>query len=198
MKSRLRNAGQLFILTHNFLFFRQVKNWFGYLENKKETVGYYMLQIKRDEGSRCSCLSPLDPLLRDFESEYHYLFSLAYSAAQAGQDNPSLQHYYILPNALRRLLEAFLEFKVPAKRSNIYAGLEMIDFDEAKKTRIRRFCDTHSHGKTIGEPDQDPVILGEASAVARDLMELIKETDGGHYERMIGLLGQTPAIEIEP
>lgn len=38
IRERTQNAGQLFILTHNFAFFRQVRNWFHHLkgQNKKD------------------------------------------------------------------------------------------------------------------------------------------------------------------
>jgi len=181
MKSRVKEAGQLFILTHNFLFFRQVKDWFGYLP--KQDVGYYMLNVVKDNAGRNSRLVQLDPFLRDYESEYHYLFSLVYRAANAESGSDELSQYYYLPNVIRRLLEAFLEFKVPGKGS-IHKRLEGIKFDPAKKDRIRRFCDTHSHSRVIDEPEQDPVILGEAPHVAEDVMDLIRTVDQEHFNGM--------------
>jgi len=181
MKSRVKEVGQLFILTHNFLFFRQVKDWFGYLP--KQDVGYYMLNVVKDDVGRNSRLVQLDPLLRDYESEYHYLFSLVYRAANAENESDKLSQYYYLPNVIRRLLEAFLEFKVPGKGS-IHKRLEGINFNPAKKDRIRRFCDTHSHSRVIDEPEQDPVILGEAPHVAEDVMDLIRAVDQEHFNGM--------------
>lgn len=47
MKERTNNAGQLFILTHNHTFFRQVKNWFNHLKgSEKKTGRFYMIQSK--------------------------------------------------------------------------------------------------------------------------------------------------------
>jgi len=187
MRSRLeeRIIRQLFILTHNYLFFRQIKNWFRYHENDAR---YYMLNVKKENNERNSKIVELDPLLRDFESEYQYLFSLVYKAANDDNYPSDLSQYYYLPNVIRRLLEAFLEFKVPMKGS-IYRKLENIDFDSAKKERIRRFCDAHSHCRVIDEAEQDQVILGEARYVAKDIMDLIKETDEGHYKGMKQLTG---------
>jgi len=181
MKSRVKEAGQLFILTHNFLFLRQVKDWFGYLP--KQDVGYYMFNVVKDNVGRNSRLVQLDPFLRDYESEYHYLFSLVYRAANAESGSDELSQYYYLPNVIRRLLEAFLEFKVPGKGS-IHKRLEGIKFDPAKKDRIRRFCDTHSHSRVIDEAEQDPVILGEAPYVAKDVLDLIQALDQDHFNGM--------------
>ena len=197
MKSRVRDAGQLFILTHNFLFFRQVKNWFEYLAKNKEKVCYHMLEVRTHGGNRCSTLVALDPLLKKFESEYHYLFSLVYSASQAGGHEHDLKQHYYLPNVARRLLEAFLQFKFPGNDS-FYAGLEKANLDPAKKTRIYRFCQTHSHNQVIDEPEHDPSILGEAIPVAKDIMELIEEVDHVHFEHMIPLVARAQRDESAP
>jgi len=198
MKSRVRDAGQLFILTHNFLFFRQVKNWFEHLPKKDgKQVCHYMLEVRGDEGVRCSSLVALDPLLKKFESEYHYLFSLVYSASQASGHERDLEQHYSLPNVARRLLEAFLQFKFPGNDS-FYASLEKANLDSAKKTRIYRFCQTHSHNQMIDEPEHDPSILGEATPVAKDIMELIKEMDHVHFEHMIQLVARAQRDESAP
>lgn len=90
MKERTKNAKQLFVLTHNFSFFRQVKNWFnfaGKLKNgiyKPETSTvshFYMLSMKVNDGGRNAFLRTLDPLLHEYESEYHYLFRLVKDGA---------------------------------------------------------------------------------------------------------------------
>ena len=190
MKSRVREAGQLFVLTHNFLFFRQVKNWFKHVERRnKGDCGYYMIVVQDDGSRRNSRLAKLDRLLEDYETEYHYLFALVYRASHLGDENRDLQQYYYLPNVIRRLLEAFIEFKVPGKGSPLRERLDELPFDSAKKERIRRFCDTHSHSRVIDEPEQDPVILGEARAVAQDVMELIREADEDHFRGMVRVLG---------
>ncbi|NPV81516.1 MAG: AAA family ATPase [Firmicutes bacterium] len=195
MKSRLKNTGQLFVLTHNFLFFRAVKRWFDWIAKKqpkdKDLVRYYMLEATTEDGVRKSRLFPLDPLLKDFESEYHYLFSLVYEAS-TGSGNNGLAQYHNLPNVARRLLEAFLEFRAPGGVS-LYDKLELIPeemVDPAKKARICRFCDAHSHLNVIDDIDQDPVILGEGPSIAKDVMELIKAVDTSHFDQMVKLINK--------
>lgn len=190
MKNRVKDAGQLFLLTHNFLFFRQVKDWFSFLS--RSDVGHYMLEVGKSGGNRNSRLVRLDPLLKDYESEYHYLFSLVYKAANT-ENGGDLAQYYYLPNVVRRLLEAFLEFKVPGKTC-LHKRLQDVGFEDARKERIRRFCETHSHSRVIDEPEQDPVILGEANSIAQDVMDLIRTVDKGHLigmERLVKQVGQS-------
>lgn len=201
IRERTKDAAQLFILTHNFTLFRQVRNWFHHLkgQNKPDVrqrpARFYMLDcVRGNEGDqRCSSLQPLDPLLELFESEYHYLFARIYRCAVAPEPQ-GLEGNYGFPNMARRLLEAFLAFRQPAKAGELWQKMKDADFDETKKVRILRFLHTHSHGGAIGEPEHDPSLLGEAGSVLKDLLEFIKAQDPGHYEAMVQLVSP-PAAE---
>ena len=84
IQERTKNAAQLFILTHNFIFFRNIRNWFHHLKGQRKddvklrSARFYMLDWQFNGGRRCSVLRPLDPLLERYESEYHYLFARVY------------------------------------------------------------------------------------------------------------------------
>lgn len=193
MKDRTKDAGQLFILTHSHSFFRQVKNWFNHLPNQnKKDVNvrpgrFYMLTSNVTGGNRSSSISKLDSLLHEYESEYHYLFSLVYEAANSEED-AGLQQNYHLPNIARRLLESFLAFRQPSKSGELRQQLDVIDFDVAKKTRILRFLHTHSHAGQISDPEHDPSILIETKQVLNDLLCLIQKDDDRHFEQMKALV----------
>lgn len=60
--------------------------------------------------------------------------------------------------------------------------------DEARKLRILRFLHTHSHGDTVGEPEHNPSLLGEANSVLQDLLDLIKDQDPDHFAAMVSLV----------
>jgi len=185
MKERTKNAGQLFIFTHNFCFFRQVKNWFininKYKKKLHKEADFYMLQCEGSGESRCAKITTLDRLLIDYESEYHYLFSLVYQGANP--KNGELEHFYHLPNISRRLLEAFLAFRKPSTEG-LYAKLEHLNFDNAKKARILRFLHTHSHSGEVDDPEHDISILSETPEVLKDLLDLIRFEDKRHFEEM--------------
>lgn len=193
MKDRTKDAGQLFILTHSHSFFRQVKNWFNHLpnQNKKDVKvrpgRFYMLTSNVTGGNRSSSISKLDSLLHEYESEYHYLFSLVYEAANS-EEEAGLQQNYHLPNIARRLLESFLAFRQPSKSGELRQQLDVIDFDVAKKTRILRFLHTHSHAGQISDPEHDPSILIETKQVLNDLLCLIQKDDDRHFDQMKALV----------
>lgn len=186
MKRKLRDPGQLFVLTHNFTFFRQVRNWFSHMNRHKKkekwAAHFYMLRVGLVDGERSSKIEGLDPFLQDHESEYHYLFKRVLEATQIPGDLP-LQSYYELPNLARRLLESFLAFKVPDEHS-LHARLEAVSFDEVKKTQILRFVDTHSHAEQIGSGHEEASALAEAPEVLRNLIQLIEDCDSEHAQRM--------------
>lgn len=201
IRHRTQDAGQLFVLTHNFAFFRQLRNWFHHLkgQNKRDVnqrpARFYMLDRVDGSNPRCSTLRPLDPLLEQYESEYHYLFACVYRAASSTGET-ALEQNYGLPNVARRLLEMFLAFRRPQIAGELWQKLKDLTFDEAKKVRIARFVHTHSHGDTVGEPEHDPSLLGEARAVLGDLLELIKSEDLQHFTAMVGLV-TGPATEAD-
>lgn len=196
IRHRTQGAGQLFVLTHNFTFFRQVRNWFHHQKGQKKKdvnqrpARFYMLNRVHGFTPRCTTLRVLDPLLERYESEYHYLFACVHRAANAAGE-AALEQNYNLPNLGRRLLEMFLAFRRPQIAGELWQKLKDVTFDEAKKVRIARFVHTYSHSDTVGEPEHDPSLLGEAQAVLADLLELIRAEDPQHFEAMVKLLRET-------
>ncbi len=189
IRERTQNAGQLIILTHNFAFFRQVRNWFHHLKGQNKKVPsqrparFYMLDCVHGHDGRCAAIRWLDPLLEQYDSEYHYLFARVYRAAnETGGAN--LEKNYELPNMARRLLEAFLAFRQPQISGDLWQKVQAVQFHNAKKLRILRFLHTHSHSDAVGEPQHDPSGLAEGAAVLRDLLELIKSQDPEHFSAM--------------
>lgn len=195
------DAGQIVILTHNFAMFRQVRNWFHHLkdQNKKDITKrparFYMMDCSLTDQGRRSRIALLDPLLEQFESEYHYLFARVHRRANEDTQG-GLEKNYIFPNMARRLLEAFLAFRRPQHAGELRQKLQGIDFDEAKKLRILRFLHTHSHADAIVDPEHDPSALGEAKAVLTDLLALIQHEDAAHYDAMVALVD--PPVEEAP
>lgn len=199
MKERTQGAGQLFVLTHNFGFFRQVKNWFHHLHNQKKKHPdlrpgrFYLLRARIVTGKRMASLGPMDPLLEQYESEYHYLFKQVHAEVHRDDADVMLEEYYGMPNLARRLVEAFLAFRYPANRGNLFKQMEEVSFDARKKTRILRFLHTYSHSGSIAEPEHDPSILSETRSILSEVLELIEKCDPVHYKGMVSIVGTAEA-----
>lgn len=201
MKDRTKDAGQLFILTHSFSFFRLVKNWFHHLpgQRKKKIEDrpgrFFLLRTRRHaDGSRTSELGCLDPLLEEYESEYQYLFKRVYEEAHR-DDVAQLEYHYGLPNVARRLIEAFLAFRFPEMSGDLGPRLERVDFDSAKKTRILRLLNTYSHAGAIADPGHDLSLLAETQPVLRDTLEMMMAVDREHYDGLLKLVAIQPIEE---
>lgn len=196
MKQRTAEAGQLFVLTHNFAFFRQVRNWYYNLpgQRKKDAnlhpARFYMLVTEFTNGHRAASLQMLDPFLHQYESEYHYLFKRIHEEAHKPVA-AGLEAYYAIPNIARRLLESFLAFRVPNKPGELFQKLEAVPYDVAKKTRILRFLHTYSHLDQVAEPDHDPSVLSETPAILQDVLALIRDCDPEHFKCMTELVKPT-------
>ena len=186
MKERTKDCNQLFILTHNFTFFRQVKNWIHNLPNQKKADvairpgRFYSLTAFINDGERSATLTAMDSLLEEFESEYHYLFKTLKDIVRSDDIDEGLSRYYSIPNIARRLLEMFFAHHLP-HRKNLHDKISSTNFDVVKKTRILRFLNTYSHAGGIAAPEHDHSILAETCATVRNLFELIEYCDNRHY-----------------
>jgi wobble nucleotide-excising tRNase len=190
MKERTKSCGQLFVLTHNFGFFREVRNWFRFLPDQRKKperrpARFFLLSANSDAtGERAARIGPLDPLLEDYESEYHYLFRRVYDEAKRADGQSSLEHHYSMPNIARRLIESFLAFRYPDCPGSLQKRLERVEFSGGRKTRIQSFLNTYSHTAGIGVAEHDPTVLAETKAVLGELLEMIQSVDPTHYAGM--------------
>ena len=193
MKEHVKDCGQLFVLTHNFSFFRQVKNWMFHMPGQKkkdinlQPCRFYALKCFVVDKLRAAGIGLLDPLLLQFESEYHFLFKTLYDITNSSVSE-GLSCYYNVPNMARRLLESFLAYYVPDRQGELFHKMEGVEYDGAIKTRILRLLNTYSHAAVVAEPEHDPTVLLETQEVIKELLEMIKTLDEKHYNGMMSLL----------
>lgn len=192
MKERTVGAAQVIILTHNFTLLRMVRQWFckGLPKQDKKKYQYYMLRNRDLGGRRTAELCSLDPLLREFESEYQYLFKCVYEAANESTPAEGLSRYYGMPNMARRLIETVLAFKHPGTKVRLEKVMEDAPFDPARKARMIRFLHVYSHFDQVAEAAHDLSVLSETQAVLQDVMEFIKAVDQQHFTGMVERLQQ--------
>ena len=185
VRDRTRESGQLFVLTHNFAFFREMRRWMS-SHTLSEHSSFYMLEATVADGKRVSRLRELDPLLRDYESDYHYLFSRIYWHIHEGGTS-NLEENYAMPNMARRLLERFFAFCRPQKPGpgSLENQLESADVPASIRSRMLRFTHVHSHADSIDEAEHDPHVLGETNEVLRDILSVMEQEAPEHYSRMV-------------
>ena len=187
LKESVQGAKQIFVFTHNFEFMNLVKNWFFKVKPRNvlgvPQVAMYMVKNKIDGGSRCAYIAPLDPLLANYHSEYHYLFSLLLNF----KEDASLEQIYLFPNIGRKVLETFLAFKIPSDK-NMDEKMSLLSFADAEKSVILRFVNEHSHSNQVdGALEFDLSLTNGGQKVVATLLALIEKVDPVHYETMVSM-----------
>lgn len=198
LKLNCNEAKQLFVLTHNFNYFRLVRDWLE-AKNKKQRgkhhkdpskplsiCNIYKLETKLNGGSkRVSEIVDADATLLNYFSEYHYQFD---KVIQYSKDSTiDLDKAYLSANAARKTTETFLKFKYP-KKVNDFREL----FSKAikattladKEEYIFKFINKYSHAQDFDNDSSDNQ-LDEGVNVAADILKMIEELDETHYKEMI-------------
>jgi wobble nucleotide-excising tRNase len=176
MKNAVKDAKQVFLLTHNFDFLKILINW---INGSRQTKCYMMLVCAESADARDASICKLDKLLVDHPSEYHYLFKVLISFKSDG----TIANSYHVPNVARKVLETFLDFYAPSK-AGLYDKLAGVDFDENKKTAIYKFTNDQSHRTGKGF---DPALVAETQKNAAHLLELIEATAPLHFNGLKAL-----------
>jgi len=177
LKNAVSEASQIFILTHNFEFLKLLLNWLFCSPKKEGGKEFYMIKNHFENGIRKVKINDLDPLLKEHESEYHYLFKLLYNF----QSDGTIESVYHIPNIARKALEYFLLIMVPNSDS-MYKKLERLTFDKIKKTSIYKFTNDQSH---ITGRNFDPSLVQESQNNVKHLLEMIKEVFPEHHKILV-------------
>lgn len=196
LRNNCANVKQLFVLTHNFTYFKLIRDWFdGVNRNrsrksppKPQNAFFYTIEASIS-SPRNSTIKDADPSLVNYNSEYHYIFS----KLNKYRNNQSLSRdeAFLTANLARKLLESFFSFKFPKHRSDIsqlmdcgLAGCKTID--ETKKEKIYRFINKYSHSIVIEiNEDSSENLAGESHNVIGDIFKWLEEVDKVHYDEML-------------
>lgn len=173
-------VNQTFILTHNFSLFCAIKR--RYRDANKEKFSSYMLETDQNAENRTSAIKPLDAMLKDYDSEYHYLFKCLLRVKERSIFNSEL--HYNLPNMARRFLEMFLAFKYPSSE-DLTKKMKEVHYNEVKKASILRFVHNFSHKAKVPDPNHEENVIEGAPYIIKTLMEMIESLDKDHYKKMV-------------
>ncbi len=200
IKANCEQAKQLIILTHNFWFFKLVRDWFDTKKkNKIDEQGnkvkdnngkeikeplfqFYQINSLNSDGNRISAITNAKKELINYDSEYHYLFSKLKTFEKL--DVFSIDDCYSSANVIRRVCEAALTFKYPQVRQ-IRGLLDKTAFDKEKADRIYDFLNKYSHLDRIESVEN---LLEnkfeEGKIVVADFLELLNSELHEHYTNM--------------
>lgn len=193
LETTIRKADQLIILTHNYEFLNHVKKWLKNDPGTKEYSRFLMIGNYYDNSTnmRSAEIVELDPLLLNYESEYHYIFSKLYHFKEESvvDQHGRISAVYHYPNMARKLMECFLSFRVP-NSSTVYVKLMALsefnkDIKSTDLSEIYNFVNSNSHLDTkTGLIQFDPTltICGDKSIDL--ILKVIQQADEKHYKYM--------------
>ena len=185
LRAEFSEAKQLVILTHNFLFFRLVRDWIMKKNKSGQNSIANCYQISVDLGQeRKSSIRNAHRTLKKYNTEYHFLFSELYGISQ--KQDMTLSETFLAANLSRKLLETFLNFKMPKGRHDCRQLLESAIKDQSKLERVYRFINTYSHYTPMGASDGAiDSLFGETPDVVKDVLGVIRDHDEEHYKELV-------------
>ena len=197
-----KEVEQLFISTHNFQFFNLVKGWFIdknksikkdneklRLKNKQEKpilCEFFMVENFTEQNVRKAKIIELDRTLRNYKSEYHFLFAKLKEFSE--KQITEYEDFYTIGNMARRFFDIFADFKIPTTgdpRSKMDILIKKInDTDEKISTvdagKVYKLMNEFSHNSdpisTIEHKDKS-----ESRDVVKILLNIVKESDPWHF-----------------
>jgi wobble nucleotide-excising tRNase len=182
---RLENSRQLFVSTHNAELFNLLKSkWLDERNggrNTKNTRAYLVWRSVGPSGTPQSTILDLPSLLRQFRSEYEFIFFQLYNFAKTTA--PSLQEAFTAPNLLRKFLEAYLGFRKPSVRS-WSNKLELLLDSPDQRREIQKFADDASHLQALGRSLQQPDFVPNSQRCVKMVLDALERKDKGHYESL--------------
>jgi wobble nucleotide-excising tRNase len=191
VRSRLSQAKQLFVLTHNQQCMNEFrKDWKSKTkpaDDKDPTATFLFLDVSMPQNAkhRIAQIVPLSKLLREYDSEYHFLFHHVLKFYEVRDDYS--EYAYMMPNVLRRVLEAFLAFKCPGN-DGLRGKVQKIcsDFrtlDRTKMTALERLSQVESHSENLDDLISfSTMTLEETKGATQSLMDMMATVDEQHFK----------------
>ena len=203
INTHFKEVGQLFISTHNFQLFNLVKEWFINKnnatkkdneklrsENKTEKpipCEFFMVENFTESDVRKAKIVALDKTLRNYKSEYHFLFAKLKEFSE--KQDTQYEDFYTIGNMARRFFDIFADFKIPTtgdQKSKMEVLVKNInDPDEKISTvdagKAYKLVNEFSHNSdptsTIEHKDKS-----ESKDAIKILLNIVKESDPKHFE----------------
>jgi len=180
-----KNYKQLFISTHNLDFLKYIKRLT--VPNKsKNTLRHFLVEMEQKQNSKHSVLKIMPNHLKDFTTEFNYLFNEIYKLYMENDltsySNDNYNQFYNIPNNIRKFLEYYLFYKYPNSHSPL-KNLEKL-FDGNLPTLLNRVVNELSH-LTFIDRGWSPIDIAEVKECVKIVIERIKEKDEEQFNALI-------------
>lgn len=188
VRSRLAEAAQVFVFTHNQHCMNEFKKaWRNHSKAKpaKATLLFMDVKVPAATGLRTVTIIEMPGQLRGYDSEYHFLCHKMLQFEEAGEAYS--EYWFMMPNVIRRVLEIFLAFKEPGSHP-IQQKLDAMakklpDFDKVRITALERLTQVESHSDSLEDLiAHSPMMIEETRDANAALLALMAAADGDHVK----------------
>ncbi len=176
------NYKQMFISTHNLDFLKYLKR----LSQPKNDTEYFLLE----RGNKESRLLLMPDYLRNYITEFNYLFHQIYKCTDERNANVEYACFANFGNNLRKFLDAYLFYKYPVNIP-IKEKLKLFcEDDPTAVSLINRLENELSHLEEIFDRSMRPIDIPEILKVAKYVLNKIKEKDREQYMALMESIGE--------
>jgi wobble nucleotide-excising tRNase len=172
---------QIFISTHNFEFFEMLKKLPIDRQKPTQTDGARYYLVKRISAT-ASTIVDLPSSLRQYTSEYHYLFNVIHAFSEHPTKDDVAQ-LLALPNALRRFVELYTYMRLPLADTNVETRLGLLVGSEAA-VRVTQLLHHFSHLETVDRVSSHTQVVAAINPVVEELMGLLR-ADEPHFNALM-------------
>ena len=175
---------QLFVSTHNLDFLKYLKKLPAAANNAQR--GYFL--VSRE--SEISKIKLMPKYLKDYVTEFNFLFHQIYLCANADTDDET-QHslFYNFGNNTRKFLEAFLFYKYPNAIDKDDKLTRFFGDNRQASSMTDRINNEFSHLEGLFERSMIPIDIPEMKKTASFILDKIKEKDNDQFEALLISIG---------
>jgi len=182
---------QLFISTHNLEFFKYLKRLPGAHndDSKNERKKKYRHLVVERVGNE-STIKLMPDFLKQYVTEFNYLFSQIYKCSQIESVNDSnYTVFYNFGNHARKFLEIFLYYKYPDSTDDLAKLKTFFGGEDVPAVLTNRINNEYSHLSGIFERGGTVVEVPEMKRTAEKIINCLKQ-DRKQYEALLRSIGE--------
>jgi wobble nucleotide-excising tRNase len=180
---------QLFVSTHNLDFLKYLKKLS--IPNEKNHGGHQNFLIERNGA--VSGISLMPSYLKDYITEFNYLFHQIYKCRDQGLAKIDHEPFYAFGNNLRKFLEAYLFYKYPHhddKNNTLERITKFFGEDDTAVALANRLNNEMSHLESIFDRSVRPVEIPEIPKLASYVLDKIYAADPEQYNALLKSIGE--------
>lgn len=185
-----RKYCQLFISTHSLDFLKYLKQltfpkYKEVPDAKKEKLDKKHFLVERN-GKNKTILKLAPKYLREYITEFNYLFSQIHSCSKSDAETIEHNYQYNFGNNMRKFLEAYLFYKYPTSKLSFDERIKkFFNDDEVTYNLVRRVINEYSHLGENFDRGLEPIDVDAMRKISEAVMNKIEAIDKPQFDALL-------------